>query len=386
MKNDVPSIIMFHSVGSNKTTWCDKALSVDATSFDYFCHFLSSNHYKTEFLAHWYYLQDNPGAKSKKDIFLTFDDGYLDNLLVAYPILKKYGLKATIFVNPEFVDPSSGIRTLDERDGNTLGFLNWDEICFLDKSGVFDIQSHSMSHNFYFSSNVLIDIYEAQDKYHWIPWIASPDRKSYWQYEDQTQYVKLGAPVFQFGRALGERIYFPDEKFISVAESLYKQGLPKQELLKKLNQELTHFPGHYESDEEKEKRFWYELFNSKHILEQKLQKKVKFLCWPGGGYDDMSVRISKEAGYLASTTSSKDKKEYVNENTKYKRMRRLGIGSTTKSNGKMYMVHEKRYLTWRFLASFQQNVYYKILLKIYVAFIVRLYKLEEVEVSSQTKC
>lgn len=39
-----------------------------------------------------------------KDIILTFDDGRIDNYTVAYPIMKKYGVKATIYITTGFVD------------------------------------------------------------------------------------------------------------------------------------------------------------------------------------------------------------------------------------------------------------------------------------------
>ena len=37
-------------------------------------------------------------------ISIQFDDGYLDSFTFAFPLLRKYKLKATIWVNPDFVD------------------------------------------------------------------------------------------------------------------------------------------------------------------------------------------------------------------------------------------------------------------------------------------
>lgn len=39
-----------------------------------------------------------------RSVVLTFDDGYRSNYELAFPVLKKYGLPATIFVATEFVD------------------------------------------------------------------------------------------------------------------------------------------------------------------------------------------------------------------------------------------------------------------------------------------
>ena len=70
----------------------------------------------------------------RDSIFLSFDDGYLDNWTYVFPILKKYGMKATIFVSPDFVDPTETVRpNLDDQhagrctseDLSPAGFLSW---------------------------------------------------------------------------------------------------------------------------------------------------------------------------------------------------------------------------------------------------------------------
>jgi peptidoglycan/xylan/chitin deacetylase (PgdA/CDA1 family) len=61
-------------------------------------------------------------------VVVTFDDGYLDNFAVAYPILKEYGIPATIFVSTGFID--------------TAQSFWWDQVYAmlqsLDASAVFD--------------------------------------------------------------------------------------------------------------------------------------------------------------------------------------------------------------------------------------------------------
>lgn len=69
------------------------------------------------------------GKIEKKSVLITFDDGYADNYSVVLPILKKYDAKATVFVIGSKVG-------LD-------GYLTWDNIKEMSKSGCFDFQSHT---------------------------------------------------------------------------------------------------------------------------------------------------------------------------------------------------------------------------------------------------
>lgn len=310
-------ILMFHSIGCEKEDWYRKWLSISLEHFENFCQYLVSNNLETIFLDEW--LKD-PNAKNK--IVLTFDDGYLDNLVYAYPILKKYGLKGTIFINPEFIQGGTEIRlnledvwnkTIDKSNLETLGFLNWEEIKFLQESGVIDIQSHSMSHDFHFYTDKIIDIYTGQAKYNWLPWLSHTSRKPYYINEDQSNFTNYGFPIFEFDRALKVRKYVPNKEFIEFCNSEYSalnKSYNKKEFVEKLNSKLSDFPGRYESDKEMLNRYSYELSESKKIIENKLNKSVDFICWPGGGFNQSSIDIAKEVGYKAMTMSTKKAQLY----------------------------------------------------------------------------
>ena len=359
------NVIMFHSVGSDQTSWTRNWLSIEEKQFEVFCKYLNENNYKSHFLDYWLYLQSNINEASTKDVFLTFDDGYLDNFLVAFHILKKYSLKATFFINPEFVDPNPGIRTRKHKlSSNTLGYLSWDELQFLYESGMIDIQSHSMSHNFYFCSDKVIDIYDGQDQYCWMSWIERPDRKAFWQTEDQRNFVTYGIPIFEYGRALGVRRYFPDQELVNLALALRSRNLPRDEIIRQLNKLKHSFPGYYESESEMAKRYWYELLESKKILEEKLCKAIDFLCWPGGAYNDLSLALSKKAGYKASTISPKDKDERQEKGLNYKRIKRFGLSAIHLTpNGEALRISNKRFIKWQFLAK-RGSKLHKLIIKI----------------------
>ena len=75
----------------------------------------------------------------EKPVMLTFDDGYLNNYVFAYPILQKYQAKAVISPIASRVDYQS-----ENPDSNTAyAQLNWDQIREMSESGLCDIQNHS---------------------------------------------------------------------------------------------------------------------------------------------------------------------------------------------------------------------------------------------------
>ena len=71
-----------------------------------------------------------------KAVVITFDDGYRDNYLNAFPILKKYNFCATIFVTLDF---------LKECSGNSQA-LSCSEMIEMQNSGIISFGCHGESH------------------------------------------------------------------------------------------------------------------------------------------------------------------------------------------------------------------------------------------------
>ena len=81
----------------------------------------------------------------KRYIMLTADDGYKDNLTRMLPLLKKYGMRATVFV----VSGEAFNRWDSEHPTNPdikIPLLSADEIRVLDSSGYVEIGGHTLSH------------------------------------------------------------------------------------------------------------------------------------------------------------------------------------------------------------------------------------------------
>ncbi len=78
-------------------------------------------------------IPDNP-------IIVTFDDGYLSNYELAYPILKELEIPATIFVVTDTVGEMAGNGKVN------YSHFTWEQAREMEESGWIEIQSHTASH------------------------------------------------------------------------------------------------------------------------------------------------------------------------------------------------------------------------------------------------
>lgn len=119
-------VYMYHSINETPLS-ADTALSVRPDDFEVQLQFYQESGY-TAITA-----EELPKAdKVKKPIVITLDDGYEDNYTNAYPLLKKYNMKATIFVVTDEIGKA--------------GYLTKEQIKEMTQSGVIQIGSHTASH------------------------------------------------------------------------------------------------------------------------------------------------------------------------------------------------------------------------------------------------
>ncbi|MEL7598058.1 MAG: polysaccharide deacetylase family protein, partial [Clostridiaceae bacterium] len=109
-------VLMYHSIGYEK----DNPVRLPVENLEKQMKYLKDNNYTTLSLDELYDYFENNKPIPEKSIVLTFDDGYLDNYTKLYPVLKKYGLKGTIFVITKAIDKekdyllSSQLKELDK--------------------------------------------------------------------------------------------------------------------------------------------------------------------------------------------------------------------------------------------------------------------------------
>jgi len=233
---------------------------------------------------------------------LTFDDGYLDNLLCVEPILEEFGARGTVFVNTGFV-VEGPVRSRESLD-SPWGYLNRGELRQLQDRGTIDIQSHTISHDMVFCSDRVIDFYEPAKagRYFWLPWLINPGIKPTWLQDRQAhaESVPTGYPIFEHDRALRARKFLPSDSFL--AQAIERFQTYGKAALTAINERPD--KGRYETGHEREQRLRYELRDSRAQLEAWLGKPVEFLCFPGGGYDQLALQLAESTGYRAYTLSS----------------------------------------------------------------------------------
>lgn len=141
-----PRVLMYHMVREHIAGAKFNKLRVKPSEFEKQLAWMQSEGFHFVTMQE---LQDNWGQHPEKTVAITFDDGYLDNLEHAYPILEKYQAKATIYVVVDRHDRDWSTYKKAHHNSGELAReakLNDQQVKFLAHSGLVEIGSHTMTH------------------------------------------------------------------------------------------------------------------------------------------------------------------------------------------------------------------------------------------------
>jgi peptidoglycan/xylan/chitin deacetylase (PgdA/CDA1 family) len=246
-------------------------------------------------------------------LLITFDDGYWDNYKVVFPLLKKYNLKATFFINTLFIgqdarttEPAFEIGELanikaltnfyEGKGATSAQYMTAPEMQEMTQSGVCDFQAHTHTHAPVFISDELTGFRSREHS----------DSSPIHLYQGK---VEEGYPIFKSRStvvAKGYRLDVKAAKQLAQEWRTHWKQLPKQEAIAKGKAYIMQHPmlAAY-SELDAQARVIEEIKINKELLQQITGRPVNFFAWTWGHKSDWGRDIIRKQGIIGFVTTKK---------------------------------------------------------------------------------
>ncbi len=130
-------VLMYHSINSDQSKSGEYVITPQDLESDLL--YLKENGYESVVVADIIAYVNGEGDLPEKPIMITFDDGYYNNYLHAFPLLSEYGFRAVISIIGSETDKYSQNGEINE----SYSHLTWEQIAEMHTSGVIEFQNHS---------------------------------------------------------------------------------------------------------------------------------------------------------------------------------------------------------------------------------------------------
>lgn len=131
-------VLMYHSISEHVGKEKHNKWRVKAQDFDKQMKWFYDNNWNSFTISELTKLNNIP----KKSFVVTFDDGFEDNYINAFPILQKFNFKATIYLVPN----QKTNHWEKENTSVISNLLNEKQIFEMQNSGLIEFGSHTLSH------------------------------------------------------------------------------------------------------------------------------------------------------------------------------------------------------------------------------------------------
>lgn len=268
----------------------------------------------------------SPGPRA---VALTFDDAWASVWTVAFPLLKQYGLRATVFAIPGRIgdepappephsvescrpappDPHSGERggpAPPKPQSGGGGFVTWPQLRAMHASGVLDVQSHTQWHFMMFTDATIAGF--VTPAYAAEPILNRPLLSP--TTSERPRFLEsdaLGAPLFlRRSRMSDARRFLPDGRADHRCRELVAQAggaafFARPDWCAALKRAAAGSTGRYESDDERAAVIREELSRGREELNARLGvDSVKHVALPWGIAGALARRLIGETGHTTA--------------------------------------------------------------------------------------
>ncbi len=269
--------------------------------------YLLSKGYRSISLHELYEFIHGKAGVRRKSFVLTFDDGFYCNYHYLFPLLKKYNLKAAIFVvsgvrnQSEAAQHREDVRGYPSRMGTNKEagdkFATWDELKLMIASGLIEIEDHSLFHDRIYINDTVQGFNTGIE----LDWGIWGDRRQ-------------GSVKYKTGPYLVHKNFTGDYKLNDYLVDMVRENNLDPSERKSMDTLKRMYIGYkqkypvrfvYESQENYRSRCKTDIDKSRQTIEGHTGIKPAFFCFPWGKYNKTLIILLKELGYSGSITTDK---------------------------------------------------------------------------------